>query len=172
MFALASFLDPDHPLQLLTTVTFEPTADGGIAQMSLQPLSLGMGETTMPRQPVGDPLEIPDVMIDAGGAFMINITDTVTLPGASNPITQSDIVTSTLILTGSIQSADLFCGTVDGMVEMPIATPLTGSFFAAERVTGLDALPTTIVGKCPAGGGGESGSDSGGESGSESGTGG
>jgi len=169
LFALASFLDPEKPLQFFTTVTFEETAEGGIAQMSLQPLSLDMGATTTPRQPVGDPLEIPDVQIALDGSFMITIDEMVTLPGASNPITQSDIVTSTLILTGSIQSADLFCGTVDGMVEMPIATPLTGSTFGAERVTGLDALPTTIIGLCPTGGA-EGGSESGGESGSESGS--
>jgi hypothetical protein len=169
LFALASFLDPEKPLQFFATVTFEPTADGGIAQMSLQPLSLDMGATTTPRQPVGDPLVIPDVQIDASGAFLINIDEMVTLPGASNPITQSDIVTSSLILTGTIQSADLFCGTVDGMVEAPITTPLTGSNFGAERVTGLDALPTTIIGACPAGGGGESGSESGSGSGSSTG---
>lgn len=171
LFALASFLAPDAPLQFFTTVEFTDNGDGtGSASLSMQPLSLDIGSAITPREFVGDPLEIPEVAIDANGAFVIDIMEVVMLPGEANPISGTPIHTSRLTISGNIQDTDLFCGVVTGMVTMPLETPLDGSTFAAERVESPDpaGLPNPPLGKCPAGGGGE---DSGGsESGSDSGT--
>lgn len=166
LFALAAVIDPAHPLQFYATVTFTATADGGTLDMQLQPLSLDQGGTTMPRQPVGEVLPLVGVPVDASGGFMVTIDQPVMVTGMANPITGSDIV-ATLALDGVIQSEDLFCGTVTGMVTQPLMLDLMGSTFAAVRVPSIDMLPgDPITVACPEGGGmtgGEmTGSDSGG----------
>jgi hypothetical protein len=172
LFALAAIINPPTPLQFFTTVTFEPLADGtgGTMSLSMQPLALDQGQALVPRTPVGDPLEISGVMVDASGSFMVAPTEDLMVPGAANPITGGDIVVQGLVLTGSIQSEDIMCGSVTGMVTAPVMLDLAGSTFAAERVTAIDALPTMVLGMCPAGGGDSGGSESGGESGSDGGS--
>jgi hypothetical protein len=167
LLALSAVIAVDLPLQFYATVTFTPTADGGTVQMNLQPLSLMQGSTTVPRQPVGDALTIGPVAVNAAGSFELPISEPVTVTGEANPITGSDIV-ATLNLSGSIQSADLFCGTVTGAVTEPLDLDLLGSTFAAVRVPSVDMLPTEVVFACPEGGGEESGG-SGSESGSSGG---
>jgi hypothetical protein len=155
LLALSAVIAVDTPLQFYTTVTFTPGGEGGMIEMTLQPLSLDQGETTVPRQPVGEALTIGPVAVDASGGFELPIAEPVMVTGAANPITGSDIV-ATLNLSGSIQSEDLFCGTVTGAVTEPLDLDLLGSTFAAVRVQGIDMLPgdpLTFV--CPAPGGGE-----------------
>lgn len=153
LLALAAVILPATPLQFAATVTFTPTPDGGTIEMILQPLSLEVGATTMPRLPVGEALTIGPVPVNAGGSFELPIMEPVTVTGAANPITGADIV-ATLNLSGSIQSADLFCGTVTGAVTEPLDLDLMGSTFAAVRITGIDMLPgDPIASACPAGGG-------------------
>ncbi len=153
LFALAAVIDTAHPLQFYTTVTFTPEAEGGTLAMHLQPLSLDPQTTTTPRMPVGDPLDLPPTPVDASGGFSVMITQDVMVTGAANPITGSDIV-ATLNLVGAIQSEDLFCGTVTGMVTAPLMLDLTGSTFAAVRVPSVDMLPgDPITVACPEGGG-------------------
>lgn len=157
LLALAAVIAPETPLQFYTTVVFTPSPEGGTVTLSLQPLSLDVLGTTMPREPVGDPLELGPVDVTAAGTFELPIADPVMVTGAANPITGSDIV-ATLNLTASIQSEDIFCGTVTGMVTAPLMLDLLGSTFAATRVTGLDALPgDPIPTVCPAGGAGDGG---------------
>jgi hypothetical protein len=88
--------------------------------------------------------------------------------GMANPITGSDIV-ATLALDGVIQSEDLFCGSVTGMVTQPLMLDLMGSTFAGVRVPSIDMLPgDPITVACPVDGGMTSGDMTGSESGSES----
>jgi hypothetical protein len=167
LFALAAVIDPAHPLQFYATVTFTPAPEGGTLDMQLQPLSLEQGGTTMPRQPVGDVLPLMGVPVDASGGFMVSIDQPVMVTGMANPITGSDIV-ATLALDGVIQSEDIFCGTVTGMVTQPLMLDLMGSTFAAVRVPSIDMLPgDPITVACPMGGEGMTT----GSMGSESGTG-
>jgi len=163
LLALASFLSPPTPLQYFTTVTFEenPDGSGGTMSLMLQPLSLDPGQTTTPRQPVGEVLEIVDVPVSADGAFTIDVMEMIEIPGEANPITGSPIVVDRLILDGSIQSEDVFCGIADGHVLSPLDTPLTGSTFAAERVPAIDMLPLEVLGACPMGGADTGGTDGG-----------
>lgn len=154
LLALASFLSPTTPLQFFATVTFTDNGDGtgGSLDMTLQPLSLDPGSTTTPRQPTGDLLELTDVTVSATGAFTIDIMETINVPGDANPITGSPIIVDRLILDGTIQSEDVFCGIADGHVMSPIDSPLTGSTFAGERVAAIDMLPLEVLGGCPMGG--------------------
>lgn len=164
LLALAAVIAPETPLQFYATVTFTPSTDGGMLQMNLQPLSLDVLATTVPRQPVGDSLELQAVPVNATGGFELPITEPVMVTGMANPITGSDIV-ATLNLSGTIQSEDLFCGTVTGMVTAPLMLDLTGSTFAAVRVPSVDMLPgDPITAACPMGGGEDTGGGSGGSS--------
>jgi hypothetical protein len=100
--------------------------------------------------------------VDAAGAFTLDFGDTM-VTGMANPITGSDIA-ATLSLQGTIQDANLWCGSVTGMVTSPITQDLMGSTFAAVRVEATDpaSLPTDVLSTCPAGGGGGESGDSGG----------
>lgn len=170
LLALAAVIAVETPLQFYATVTFTPSADGGMLQMNLQPLSLDPGETTAPRQPVGDALMLQPVAVNATGGFELPISEPVMVTGMANPITGSDIV-ATLNLSGTIQSEDLFCGTVTGMVTSPLMLDLTGSSFAAVRVPSVDMLPgDPITAACPVGGGEDTGGGSGGSTDSGGGT--
>lgn len=150
LFALRANLS-EYPLQFYATVTFTPEGDGGKFSMDLQPLSLNVKSYTEPRQPVGEILSLDDVVVSAAGAFEAVTTTELHVIGTANPITAGDItVDPGMKLTGVIQSADIFCGTIDGMVTAPIPLALSpGSTFAAQRVDSIDALPTTIIKKCP-----------------------
>lgn len=161
LLALGAVIAPETPLQFYATVTFTPSADGGMVAMLLQPLSLDPLATTVPRVPVGDALSVGPVPVTAAGSFELPIQEPVMVSGMANPITGSDIV-ATLNLSASIQSEDLFCGTVTGMVTAPLMLDLTGSTFAAVRVPSVDMLPgDPIQSVCPAGGAGETGGESG-----------
>jgi hypothetical protein len=159
LFAVSAVLQPNTPLQFVSTQTFTPTPDGGgTLDLSLQPLSLDVGSTTMPRQPVGEAIDIPQVPVAPDGTFTIAFPDVVMVTGEANPITGSDIA-AVLTLQGSIQSADFMCGTVTGMVMQPIMYDLMGSTFAAER-TDPATLPLEVKYLCEGGVGGETGGDS------------
>lgn len=161
LLALSAVIAAEYPLQFYTTVTFVPTPEGGTVTLELQPLSLDPQTTTTPRQPVGDALTVGPAMVNASGSFELPITEPVMVTGEANPITGSDIV-ATLNLSASIQSEDLFCGTVTGMVTSPLELDLVGSTFAAVRVPSVDMLPgDPITLACPAGGGGTEGGESG-----------
>ncbi len=162
------------PFQFIAETTFMANADGGGELVfSLQPLSLDVGSTSTPREFVGEVITVT-TQVDAGGAFMEDLGE-VTLEGAANPITGSNIL-ATLQLTGAIQDEDVYCGIVNGMVTMPISLDLSGSTFAAVRINPEDAtnpaaLADPPIGACPEGGGAEGGSEgSGGDT--DSGTGG
>ncbi len=168
-FSIAAIIAETTPLQFIgyTTFTANP-AGGGTLDIDLQPLSLNVLATTEPREFVGDVVSI-SFPVDEAGAFIDADLGEVSVTGAANPITGSDIV-ATLSLTGAIQDENVYCGVVNGMVTVPANIDLTGSTFAAIRIADEDAmnpaaLPDPPVGACPAGGG--SGTDTDGGSGGD-----
>lgn len=172
LFALAAVISTTTPLLFYTNVTFveNPDGTGGVMGLSMQPLSSAKCPPDMVDYlEVGEKLELMDVPVDASGAFTIEIAEPVNVTGQANPITCGDIV-ATLNLQGSIQSENIICGNVTGMVTAPLALDLMGSTFAVERVESIDMLPTMVLGACPAGGAEDSGGS--GSGGSESGSGG
>jgi hypothetical protein len=161
LFAISAVISPATPLQFIATVQATTTADGGTMTIDFQPLALDVGSTTMPRTPVGDPLTLPTATIEGDGCFGVNLGE-VMVTGAANPITGADIVAA-LAIEGAIQSEDLWCGNVSGMVSMPLMLDLAGSTFAATRIAGTDpaSLPADVVFACPEGAGEEGGMESG-----------
>ena len=152
LLAIATTIAPDRPLQFLAEVTLTPAA-AGTATLSLvaQPLSVAA------RTAVGSPIAVSNVAVDARGRLTLPF-GAQTVTGAANPISGSDIL-ATITLTGAIASADRFCGTVTGMVTMPIQIDLAGSVWGAIRVpagtvgTALPPPDTTCVLAAPLDGG-------------------
>lgn len=152
LFALSATLSPTTPLQFIATIELTSTPEGGTMSATFQPLSLDITATTTPREMVGDPLTFTDIPVDAGGGFTLDF-GSVGVVGAANPITGADIEAS-LQITGAIQNADLWCGTVTGAVTVPLDYDLVNSSFAAVRVedTSPAGLPMDVVYACPEGG--------------------
>ena len=152
LMALSPIIAPDLPLQFIVTATMEiaPDQSGATLDLSLQPLSLDPGSTTAPRQPIGDPIPLPGIQVDAAGAYMVDVGE-VMVTGMANPITGGDIVAN-LVVVGNIQNADLTCGTVEGGVTAPITADLAGSTFATQRIDDPTMLPTEFLAACPEGG--------------------
>ena len=143
LLAVSTTVDPGKPLQFIATNTV--TDDGATLKTCLQPLTLMQGKVLVPREPIGDPLCFEGLAID-GGAFTID-AGIVMVTGMANPITGANI-TASLIMMGTIQSDDLYCGTVTGEVMDPPVGDITGSKFAAVRLTDTAVLPNPVVIDC------------------------
>ena len=144
LLAIATFLDPSKPLQWHVVVDYE---NGELVELRLQSLSLDMGSTTSPRQLVGAVTVTSELAVDDVGYFGL-VIDELRVPPEANPITGSEITAVNVRLAG-MGTATTSCGTVEGDVLQPIATPLTGSTFAATPITSVDALPLEFPAACP-----------------------
>jgi hypothetical protein len=154
LFAIAPILNPATPLQFIATNTLviAPDGSGATLDMVLQPLSLNVGSTTEPREPVGEPIELLGIPVDASGAFVLeSLGGPVMVTGEANPITGSDIVAD-ISLMGAIQSEDLMCGAAGGQVTSPLVADLAGSTFGSQRIEDTDpaSLPEPLA-ECPEG---------------------
>ncbi|MBL8946982.1 MAG: hypothetical protein JNK45_27670 [Myxococcales bacterium] len=145
LLALAVVIAPETPLQYLATVVQTPDGDGALLDISLQPLSLDIGSTSEPRLPFGDALVFDDIEVAPDGSFEIQI-GALAVAGETNPITGSNVATSGVVLTGSIVDETSWCGTVTGMITMPLMLDLAGSTFAGTAIDG--DLPLVVDGSC------------------------
>jgi hypothetical protein len=134
LLGMATVVSPSMPVAFLTTTTLTENGDGTAAlDSSLQPLS------ATDEHPVGSPFGEKGTKVAADGTFSINLP-MVLIPADANSVTGSDLVVS-VMLRGTLRSADQFCGDVTGMVNMPAPIDLTGSKWAALRVPGSGVLP-------------------------------
>lgn len=145
LLAVSTTVDRSKPFQFIARNVVSEVDGQLVMSTCLQPLSLAQGKVTTPREPVGDPLCFADVPL-GGGTFMLDL-GVVMIAGATNPITGSDIVAS-LVLSGTIQGEDAYCGTVSGMVVDPPVGLIDGSTFAAVRLTDPGVLPVPVVIDC------------------------
>ena len=127
--------------------------DEALLNLSLQPLSLDVGETESPRMPVGSPIEVNGIEVDPEGAFEVALGE-VSLPGAANPISGSDIVAQ-LSLRGKVLDENTICGEVEGMIQQPITAPFdySNSTFGAVRLAEGEEFPAfeEMLLACPEG---------------------
>jgi len=123
------------------------TPGTGTVDLTLQFLSLDLGSTTTPRQPVGDVYAYPGLPVDATGTFYWD-TGVILIPGAANPITGSDIVASIQANVAPV-GTPAFCGAVGGTVTSPIQTTLDGSTHAMTAITDVANLPVDFPVACP-----------------------
>jgi hypothetical protein len=143
LLAVATFLAPGTPLQWHMVSDWE---DGELVEVRLQSLSLDVGSVTEPRQLVGESFVIEGYSGDTGDlGFAI---DELSVPGEANPITGGPIFATDVRMIGMMLDGGSACGTVTGMIEMPISSPLDGSTFAITPIESLDALPDVVVAGC------------------------
>lgn len=145
LLAVSTTVNPATPLQFIATNTVTDAGGKQTFKTCLQPLTLTQGKVLVPREPIGDPLCFDGLEIE-GGAFTID-AGIVMVTGMANPITQANI-TASLIMMGEIQSDDLYCGTVTGDVMDPPVGDITGSKFAAVRLTDKAVLPNPVLIDC------------------------
>lgn len=144
LLAISTPLGADLPFQFIVEGDIPVQADG-VMTLTARPLSLAMSAVTYPRQPVGQEYTWSEVPV-AGKGFSID-TEILTIPGEANPLF-GVMVGVDVVLTGTIVSEDLFCGTVTGEVIVPVQQSLDGSTFAAVRVPSVNQLPSAVTINC------------------------
>ncbi len=165
-------ISPDQPLVFLATATMELGSDGGVLDLSVQPVvgdPKPLAECPEPGTPVGAPLVLEDVAVDLDGNFTADFGERE-VEGCGNSLSGSDI-TATLKLIGTTLTEDKFCGIMEGAATKPFPLPLDGSKWGAVRVEPGAAMPAPDV-ECDAGGGGAGGAGGTGGAGGAGGTGG
>lgn len=145
LLAISTTVQPDLPLQFLSTVTQRVEGDKTVLDIELQPLSLEVQKVTVPRMPVGTKLTFTGIEL-VDGKYTVDAGSTM-VTGAANPITGSDI-TATLVLSATVVDADFVCGDVSGMVTEPLETTIDGSTFASVRLADPNVLPTDVTINC------------------------
>ncbi|MBK7827503.1 hypothetical protein [Nannocystis sp.] len=146
LLAVSTTVDRSHPFQYIATNSVTEMNGKLLLSTCLQPLTLDIGKILTPRQPLGEPLCFADVAL-VDGKFTLDM-GSVAIAAMTNPITGSDIALSSLVLAGTIQSDDLYCGTVTGEVTQPPVGSIEGSSFAAVRLTDVKLLPDPVVIDC------------------------
>jgi hypothetical protein len=144
------------PLRFVVEGELTQNKDGSAtADLTFQPIITPSNAcpNDSPGEPVGDELALTGLEIAADGTFDV-VQSGAAAPREANPISCSDIVADIQFI-GTLQSVDLFCGDVGGMVMMPIMLPLTGTFGAVriaaageDPVFGDDNLPAALT-ACP-----------------------
>lgn len=141
LFAVSTVFDPRLPFQFIASVKAAPE----VWNIELQPLTLDQQRVTVPRQPIGDPLVFTDIPVNDDG-FELDLGQ-LALPGQTNPVTGSDILVQ-MQLAASIQTGDFFCGQVSGTLLAPLMADITGSTFAAVRISDPAVLPNEVAIDC------------------------
>ena len=143
LLAIDSSLDPGIPFQAIVNLT----PGSGTVDLTLQWLSLDIGSTTTPRQPVGDVYAYAALPVDASGTFYWD-TGIILIPGAANPITGGDLVVSIQANVVPV-GTPAYCGVLGGTVTSPIQVPLDNSTHAMTAVTDVGNLPVDFPVACP-----------------------
>lgn len=147
IFVLSAKLKPKTPLLFLNTVTSKDSGGSTAMDWSLQPLNRFDRET-----PVGDPIVLKGIVIDASGNIDANSLKSypIAVTGDANPLSGSNIVAEIDNLTGGkFCNADgFYCGGVVGNVTSPIPLELAGSTWTLTKVTGTADYPDPVPINC------------------------
>lgn len=107
--------------------------------------------------PIGDPVEDIGPVPLEGGEFRLEFVQ-ARVNGCGNPISGQNI-RATLVLDGTILSADAICGPADGQLFEPYSAQLQGSSWTA--VPWPEGEPAPEAEECPGGGEGGTGGETG-----------
>ncbi len=139
LFGMVAPIGPDLVFYFIGDVVLDSA--GPTIDLSLRPLDL----STL--TPIGDPF-LGNGDVSSAGQYTADFKGII--PGAANPFSTSDL-TLDGEMHGTIRNENLFCGDVTGNLTAPILLDLTGSTFAAIRITpgttGMDLPP--VLTKCP-----------------------
>jgi hypothetical protein len=143
LYAINSSLAPGLPFQAIVNLSHGT----GTVDLTLQWLSLDIGSTTTPRQPVGDVYAYAALPVDATGTFYWD-TGIILIPAAANPIAGEDLVVSIQANVVPV-GVPAYCGVAGGTVTSPVQVTLDGSTHAMTDVAGAPSLPTDFAVACP-----------------------
>ncbi len=141
LLAVDTPLAPGLPFQAVVNAV---PGDGTI-DLTLQWLSLDLGSTTSPRQPVGDMYSYPGVPVEADGSFVWGV-GVVLIPAAANPATASDLVVALTI--AARPEGNPYCGEVGGTVMSPIQQPIDGGTHGMTEIFDVNNLPVDFATSC------------------------
>ncbi|MCX4241585.1 hypothetical protein [Paraliomyxa miuraensis] len=144
LMAYNSSWQPGLPFQAVVTAT----PGSGTVDLTLQWLSLDIGSTTAPRQPVGDVYAYAGVPVDAATGTFYWDTGIILIPGAANPITGADVVAS-IQLNAVPAGTPAYCGAAGGTVLMPVELSLDGSSHGMNVISDVGNLPIEFFVACP-----------------------
>ncbi|MBI5534755.1 MAG: hypothetical protein HY898_18660 [Deltaproteobacteria bacterium] len=146
LFALSANVLPKKPIVCVGTLTITQGASGPEISFSLQPVL-----STDRRTPTGTPLVAGPVPINADGSFVADFGG-IKVNGNANPISGSDLETTSTVLTGGpgalCKPADFICGAVTGQVIVPATINLgegVGSKFTLQRITDPNQYPPPMI---------------------------
>ena len=147
---LSTPLSRDAYLEFIITQTINRNTNPAELALALQPLCVQEAQCTV-GQPVGDMLALDKTNVDENCDFELPIMG-LAIPGGANAISGSDLI-GNLLLKGNLQTADFYCGIVDGVAVVGGADiPINGSTFGSVRNTAVGALGTDLpdpVAFCP-----------------------
>jgi len=139
LFALSASLDPPKAFALAGTVTTH-AGDPLMVDMSLQPLAKEDRMT-----PVGDPIVLTDLPVNADGSFEWDL-GAIVLVNAANPISAFDVEANVQLHGGLCggESLGFICGDVTGVVTAPLNMfDLVGSTFTMQRYD--SEIPAPVI---------------------------
>lgn len=132
VLTLAASIAPTTPIMTLLDLTTPDYMGGTGFAFDARALSAADRKT-----PIGDPISAGPVVVEANGHYRLPLSG-VSIPGAANPISGSDIAVD-LELSGNLCGPpESFCGTFNGEVSQPIQLPLDGSTFTLRPVVNGD----------------------------------
>lgn len=137
LLSIATPEDPTLPLQFIAQLDVVD----GVLTASLQPLSLDVGSTSGPREPLGEPVE-GEIIGFMTPAFTVRF-DPFVVPAAADPMLGMERV-GVIALTGNLSAGGGPCGSAEGVFDTPSAAQLDGSTWGAIALDG-DALPAPRV---------------------------
>ena len=138
-----------RPLHLQADVTVD--LETNTIAMTLQPLKSDVDAQTQEvradaRTAVGAALSFENIAFEEDGTFVADLGH-VEVEGEANPLTGS-FIEADMVLHGIVANAEVFCGSVTGMVTVPSNIPLEGSTFGV--VKGTEFATVTPMSTCPA----------------------
>ncbi|MEX1368667.1 MAG: hypothetical protein AB1Z98_36400, partial [Nannocystaceae bacterium] len=131
LLAIETTIAPGLPLQAIVIATPGP----GTVDLTMQWLSLDVGSTTDPRQPIGEVMQFSGIPVADDGSFAWT-PGRLAIPGAANPITGSDILA--FVEAQVLPAGEPYCGRVSGDILAPLQAPLDGSTHAMTQIRSID----------------------------------
>ena len=132
------------PIEVISDWVVTPTGTN-TATVSYTGYALTVGTLQIATDPPGPHFSASNMVVAPDGSFTAALMGT--LPGDANPITTGLQVDVKGVLSGTIKSKDLVCGTITGTAVLDLSGSTFGLMRVAPGTLGAD-LPTPIT-ACP-----------------------
>jgi hypothetical protein len=120
---------PARPAPYAVTLTSAEMGGSLSFTLEMQPLDAKIDRVT----PAGMPSTHGPFLLAANGCYNAEI-GTLTIPGETNPLTDSVLVAENVVFIGALCAGDSFCGVGTGLVTSPVELPIDGTTYFAEGI--------------------------------------